>query len=177
MKGVSYNSVLRCLSLGSRELRYELPAHYCGQIGNYTLYHRPNPIVHHHKKKKDFTLAYPEILLVGDSSTHHCISVAFDEGRPINIYANINLPPIAHGSGHEWEDLELDIKATMEKTGWRPMVVDVDEFEAANIPPIYQKLAWEEIDSLLKKCEQKEFPFIDECFVLCLNENSISCYY
>jgi hypothetical protein len=160
MRDVPYKAILRCLSLGCRQIRYELPAHYYGVMHNYALYYRPEPLVHHHGKQKTFTLPYPEIILVGDSATHHCISVAFNaQGQPQNIYANINLPPVPHSCGYEWEDLELDIRASMHENGWKPEVVDIDEFEAANLPKTYQKLAWQEIEILLNKCANQEFPF------------------
>jgi predicted RNA-binding protein associated with RNAse of E/G family len=160
---VPYNSILRCIHLHELGVRYELPAHYVGKLQNYHVYYRPEPIVHHLTKQKNFLLPYPEVILVGDSLTHHCISFGFENKQVKNIYININLPPKVHVNGHEWEDLELDLKITIDSNGWQVSVVDVDEFICAKtLSKRHRRLAWKEISSLIERIKLRQFPFGDD---------------
>ena len=159
-EAVLYNSMLRCMHLYNRGTRYELPAHYVGKIQNYFLYYRPTPIIHHFTKDKKFLLPYPEVVLVGDSLTHHCISIGFQDDQAKNMYVNINLPPKEHSNGHQWEDLELDLKIKVDPTGFQVSIVDVDEFIAATaLTQEHRKLAWQEISILVEKIKERQFPF------------------
>lgn len=161
MKSAVCDRMLRCLHVNGG-IRYELPARLIGERGRYILYHRPCPEVIHHTKKKTFVLPYPEMVFVGDSGTHHCVSVALDAyHRAVNMYVNINLPPEPHQTGHEWRDLELDIKLTRGADGdWKPIVVDVEEFEQADLPPELRQIALQEVDTLLQTIREEQFPFM-----------------
>jgi protein associated with RNAse G/E len=163
MKPVQYECMLRCKHVDGG-VRYELPAHFCFQRENYFIYHRPHPLVIHHTKNKEFVLPNPELILVGDEKTNHCISIALSpEGKPVNFYVNINLPPEKHELGHEWRDLELDIRMKWDpETKWHVEVVDVEEFEKSDLTATHRKIALDEVEKLLKKINEKQFPFEEE---------------
>ncbi|MBM3207941.1 MAG: DUF402 domain-containing protein [Chlamydiae bacterium] len=155
---VQYTHLLRCLDYNGN-VKYELPAILVDTDDEYLIYSRPHPLVHHYVKEKSFTLDFPEILLVSKKEKH-CISIAFDKDQAVNMYINMNMPPVAHKTGHEWIDLELDIKLSRQANGdWEAVVVDQDEFEKADLTVEQRKIATDEVQSLLQKIQNGSFPF------------------
>ncbi len=160
-EGMQYTHLLKCLDYRGH-IKYELPAILVDTKTDYWIYSRPDPVVHHRKKGRSFLLEYPEILLVSKQG-NHCISIAFDGDRAVNMYVNINTRPEPYDRGHQWKDLELDIKLTKDVCGiWHPVIVDEDEFEAADLTDGERIIAQEELSVLLTKIQLQQFPFCDD---------------
>lgn len=157
-KVVQYPHILQCLDT-TGSIKYQLPAMRIGENQNYWIYSRPHPVVDHQKKNQRILLPYPELVFVAKEECH-CISVGFDQGKAVNMYININLPPKELVNGHAWYDLELDIRMTKESDGsWTSTLVDEEEFEAASLTESERLIAGREVEVMFEKIAQKAFPF------------------
>lgn len=156
---MNYTHTLICLS-HERKPKYSLPAFPLTETSDYWIYSRPHPIVYHHRKNKTLVLPHPEAVLVAKNA-HHCISIAFKDLEPINMYININLIPEAVPQGHQWVDLELDIQRIKDSGAWTSRLLDEDEFAAADLSEEQRALALKETERLFTQIEKQQFPFCD----------------
>jgi len=161
MVEAEYTHMLVCLDhLG--KVKYKLPAIIMGEINGYWIYSRPLPIIHHHVKQKKYILNDPELILVSKKG-YHCISISFANKKATNMYININHPPEESKNGHEWRDLELDIRLAKQPDGsWGAKLLDEDEFIAADLKDEERKIAQDEAQRILNQIENRAFPFCDD---------------
>lgn len=153
-------ALLRCVHVGGTP-RYDLPAVRMGGHAGYDIYWRGAPVaVVHHGRGERILLPHSEFVLVG-VGLRRCISVSVDDaGFAQGAYVNINLEPVLDASGWCWQDLELDVKLALSYGDrWVPMVLDWEDFQAANLSAAHRALAVREVGAVLKAVEIGQFPF------------------
>jgi predicted RNA-binding protein associated with RNAse of E/G family len=150
--------VLRNCNVGGKP-RYSLPAIPVGTSNGYHLYYRPEAEVIHHTKGKSWNLPAPELMLVPQNGQHVVSMSLTPEHVPLDCYVNINLQPTPYSKGMEWQDLELDLKLTRADHGWYLALLDVDEYDQANLSASLRASTEAEIARIIDAIQEGRFPF------------------